>query len=143
MLLPNKKYDIIYADPPWSFKNYSKKGEEKNANQHYDCMTIKDICKLPVKDISNSFSKLLDDFPVTPYLDSRESFIKWVHFIHNKMNILSDKPEVTLEEALEEYYENYKSLEVKESKMRLSREKIAYILILILLVVLTAIVYKK
>ena len=98
---------------------------------------------IPVKDISNSFSKLLDDFPVTPYLDSRESFIKWVHFIHNKMNILSDKPEVTLEEALEEYYENYKSLEVKETKMRLSREKIAYILILILLVVLTAIVYKK
>ena len=46
MLLPNKKYDIIYADPPWSFKNYSKIGEEKNANQHYDCMTIKDICKL-------------------------------------------------------------------------------------------------
>ena len=52
MLLPNKKYDIIYADPPWSFKNYSKKGEEKNANQHYNCMSIKDICNLPVKNIS-------------------------------------------------------------------------------------------
>ena len=55
MLLPNKKYDIIYADPPWSFKNYSKKGEEKNANQHYDCMTIKDICKLPVPQIYQFF----------------------------------------------------------------------------------------
>ena len=61
MLLPNKKYDIIYADPPWSFKNYSKKGEEKNANQHYDCMTIKDICKLPVKDISKDNSILFID----------------------------------------------------------------------------------
>tara|TARA_B100001057_G_scaffold185346_1_gene186071 strand:+ start:3096 stop:3527 length:432 start_codon:yes stop_codon:yes gene_type:complete len=122
--------------------NYPLYPNEISKKKYYDL--IQNIPLLiPVKDISNSFSKLLDDFPVTPYLDSRESFIKWVHFIHNKMNILSDKPEVTLEEALEEYYENYKSLEVKESKMRLSREKIAYILILILLVVLTAIVYKK
>ena len=52
MLLPNKKYDIIYADPPWNFKSYSKKGDGRNATQHYDCMTIKDICNLPVKDIS-------------------------------------------------------------------------------------------
>lgn len=122
--------------------NYPLYPNEISKKKYYDL--IQNIPLLiPVKDISNSFSKLLDDFPVTPYLDSRESFIKWVHFIHNKMNILSDKPEVTLEEALEEYYENYKSLEVKETKMRLSREKIAYILILILLVVLTAIVYKK
>ena len=25
----NKKYNIIYADPPWSFKTYSKKGQNK------------------------------------------------------------------------------------------------------------------
>jgi len=52
MLLPNKKYDIIYADPPWRYKGFSSKGEGKNANQHYDCMSIEDICKLPVKNIS-------------------------------------------------------------------------------------------
>jgi len=25
---PNKKYNIIYADPPWQYKNWSKKGIE-------------------------------------------------------------------------------------------------------------------
>lgn len=24
----DKKYNIIYADPPWNFKYYSKKGEK-------------------------------------------------------------------------------------------------------------------
>ena len=49
---PNKKYSIIYADPPWNFKNWSKKGEEKNAKRHYVCMTIDDIKKLAVATIS-------------------------------------------------------------------------------------------
>ena len=43
---------------------------------------------LPSERLGNHFSKLLDKYPVTPYLDSRESFIKWGHFIHNRMNEL-------------------------------------------------------
>lgn len=41
-------YDLIMADPPWSFENYSAPGEEKNPKAHYDCMTLADICALPV-----------------------------------------------------------------------------------------------
>ena len=41
---------------------------------------------LPIEEIGNSFAKYLDKYPVTPYLDSRPSFIKWMHFIHNKCN---------------------------------------------------------
>jgi hypothetical protein len=26
-----KKYRVIYADPPWRFKNFSVKGEGRNA----------------------------------------------------------------------------------------------------------------
>ena len=40
MNLPNKKYNIIYADPPWTFKTWSNKGKGKSAEQHYDCMTV-------------------------------------------------------------------------------------------------------
>ncbi len=48
----NKKYKIIYADPPWTFKTYSKKGKEKkSAENHYSCMRLEDIYKLPVKKI--------------------------------------------------------------------------------------------
>lgn len=49
---PNKKYNIIYADPAWYFKSYSSKGERRNATQHYDCMSISDICSLPISNIS-------------------------------------------------------------------------------------------
>jgi len=51
--LPDKKYKVILADPPWSFSNYSKKGESRNANKHYDTMTLTDIKNLPVQTISD------------------------------------------------------------------------------------------
>ena len=56
---PNKKYDIIYADPAWYFKSYSSKGEGRNATQHYDCMSISDICNLPISNISEDDCILL------------------------------------------------------------------------------------
>ena len=53
MNLPNKKYQIIYADPPWSFKNYNNEKSNHNASQHYSCMTLDEIKKLPVQDIAD------------------------------------------------------------------------------------------
>jgi N6-adenosine-specific RNA methylase IME4 len=46
------KFATILADPPWQFKNYSKAGEDRNAGQHYDLMTLKQIQELPVKDVA-------------------------------------------------------------------------------------------
>ena len=43
-----KKYQIIYADPPWNYKVYSKKGLGRSAESHYPTMSIEDICALPV-----------------------------------------------------------------------------------------------
>ena len=47
---PNKKYDIIYADPPWQYASKIYRG---NADEHYEVMSVEDICNLPVKDIAN------------------------------------------------------------------------------------------
>jgi N6-adenosine-specific RNA methylase IME4 len=41
-------YDVIVADNPWLFQNYSEKGEEKNATSHYECVPLEEIKKLPV-----------------------------------------------------------------------------------------------
>lgn len=41
-------YNLIYADPAWSFANWSEKGEDRNANQHYPTMTVDEIAALPV-----------------------------------------------------------------------------------------------
>lgn len=48
-----KKYKIIYADPPWQYRVYSKKGQEKSAENHYHTMNIKDIMALPVDKIAD------------------------------------------------------------------------------------------
>lgn len=42
-------YDLIMADPPWTFKTYSPKGEGKSPQAHYECMTEADIACLPVQ----------------------------------------------------------------------------------------------
>jgi N6-adenosine-specific RNA methylase IME4 len=44
--------DLIMADPPWRFENYSAKGEAKNPIAHYDCMTTQDICDMPVGELA-------------------------------------------------------------------------------------------
>jgi len=40
---PNKKYQIIYADPPWSYQ-----GNMMNSSvvDHYSVMKLNDICNL-------------------------------------------------------------------------------------------------
>ena len=43
-----KKYKIIYADPPWQYRVYSKKGKGRSAENHYHTMNIDDIRSLPV-----------------------------------------------------------------------------------------------
>jgi hypothetical protein len=63
---------------------------------------------IPTPGIGNEFSKLLDKYPVSPYLDSRDSFIRWVHFIHNKINIILGKEEISLFEANDRYNAKYK-----------------------------------
>ena len=46
---PHGGFDFIMADPPWSFDNFSAKGEAKNAKAQYDCTPIDWIKDLPVE----------------------------------------------------------------------------------------------
>lgn len=45
----DRKYNIIYADPPWSYKDKKCNGA---CEFHYKTMNIKDICNLPIQDIT-------------------------------------------------------------------------------------------
>ena len=99
---------------------------------------------IPIPDIGNNFSQFLDKYPVTPYLDSRESFTKWVHFIHNKINIYLGKPELSYYESMNKYYENYKLKTLKKEEEK--RKKFKYIfasLIIILLIIVIIFNYNK
>ena len=63
---------------------------------------------IPDSEIGDKFSRLLDKYPVTPYLCSKQSFVRWMHFIHNKINVSLEKPELSLPEALSRYRSAYK-----------------------------------
>lgn len=54
----DKKYSVIYADPPWSFKTYSDKGKGRSAESHYPTMRKEDIQALPIDRISAKDSVL-------------------------------------------------------------------------------------
>lgn len=47
------KFNIIYADPPWKYQVYSKKGQGRSAENHYQTMNIEDIYSLEVADIAS------------------------------------------------------------------------------------------
>lgn len=47
----DKKYSVIYADPPWSYKAWDKGGNGCALN-HYGTMTKQDIFNLPVGELA-------------------------------------------------------------------------------------------
>ena len=74
----NKKYNIIYADPPWNFKTYSEKGKQKkSAERHYRCMNIDNIYDLPINQIAadNCILFLWVTFPLLK--EGLETIEKW------------------------------------------------------------------
>ena len=91
---------------------------------------------IPSNEIGNNFSKFLDEYPVSPYLESRESFTKWIHFIHNKINIYLGKKIVSYEEALNNYYNNYKLKTVKQIEEKKNKHKYIYASVILILIVL-------
>ncbi len=48
--MEEKKYSIIYADPPW---RYDRKGVEGAAESHYKTMSIEELNDLPVRRIAD------------------------------------------------------------------------------------------
>jgi hypothetical protein len=85
---------------------------------------------IPNSSMGNYFSSLLDKYPIAPYLDSRDAFIRWVHFIHNRYNVILMKDEVPLHEALERYYLHYRPKPIQILEELKYREKIVYLLML-------------
>jgi len=55
MNLPDKKYNVIYADPPWSYKDKRDKHPRLcgGASVHYPTMALADIKALPVGTIAD------------------------------------------------------------------------------------------
>lgn len=48
-----KKYNLIYADPPWSYRVWSDKCKGRSAESHYSTMSLEDIKALPVGELAD------------------------------------------------------------------------------------------
>jgi hypothetical protein len=89
---------------------------------------------LPNAEIRKTFGALIDEYPVQPYLKTRDSFVHWVHFIHNRVNKMTGRPEITLYEAMDRYYAQYKTPSIALSeKWGVSKGTIHNAVILVLL----------
>lgn len=98
---------------------------------------------IPHIENGDNFSKLLDKYPITPYLDSRDSLMKWVNFIHNRINLQLGKNELSLSEAVEEYYKHYLPQDLKRESERKRNEKIIYGSIITTLTICCFYLYKN
>jgi len=98
---------------------------------------------IPNKNISTSFSQLLEKYPVTTYLDNRESFIRWTHFIHNKINKKLDKPIISLQEFYKIYKKKNKNPEKNNIQIKKIIQKMIYIIILLIFIGAIYYLYNK
>jgi len=142
----------MYFDPAvwgphyWFFlhtiaESYPMHPNEVTKRKYYDLIQNLPIF-IPIDEIGNYFSRLLDKYPVTPYLDNRESFVKWMHFIHNKVNVHIGKPEISLPMALDMYRQSYKPKPIYLAEKINWRRHYLHIFIIALLLILIYIWYE-
>ena len=87
---------------------------------------------IPHEEWGNRFSYLLDTFPISPYLNSKDSFFYWIHFIENKVNRMQGKQEERLIDHMDKYYSQYLPKPIILSrKFRISKKYIIAAFILI------------
>ena len=68
----NRRYAVLYADPPWHFEVYNEEsGVERAAGNHYFTMPLNEICALPVLSLAAP-DAVLFMWTTAPHL--RESF---------------------------------------------------------------------
>ena len=93
---------------------------------------------LPHKEIAGKFSKLLETYPVAPYLDSRADFIQWMHFMHNKINESLGKPTMDLHEHRTEMKHVYNSPQGRfHTQCKQTRTLMYALVIFIMLLIIT------
>ena len=128
----------IWGPHYWFFlhtvaESYPMTPNDVTKRKYYDLITNMPLF-IPDSDIGDKFSRMIDKYPVTPYLDNRDSFVRWVHFMHNKINVQLGKEELSLPMALEKYRAEYKPKAfVLSERINMRKHYIHAVLILTLL----------
>lgn len=98
---------------------------------------------IPGESMSKKFEQMLNDFPVSAYLDSRDSLMKWMHFVHNKMNEKLEKPTLTYSESMLEYEQKYKQRNTSWMGGIQWRTRVLFVLVLFALCMVAVYLFKR
>lgn len=106
--------------------SYSDHPNQLTKRKYYDF--IQNIpLYIPHSDIQNRFCRILDSFPVTPYLDNKDSFTYWVHFVQNKLHGELGLEQQTYLQHLDNYYNAYLPMPIELStKWGIQKKYICY-----------------
>ncbi len=102
---------LTYPDVPT--ETYKKK--------YYDFFYMLPLF-LPDPAIAKRWGEWTEQYPVQPYLGSRDSLIRWVNYMHNRANRELGKDTVPLEESLRRYFEHY-SYSPEDSRDKKERQR--------------------
>ena len=74
--------------------------DKKCAKEFFESL----VFLIPCSVCREHYKEHLTNKPITPFLDSREDLLKWTIDIHNKVNVVTNKPQWTEQEVMK-YYE--------------------------------------
>ena len=86
----DKKFRVICADPPWKYNDKQDTSKLGGAQKHYDLMSIKELCEMPVKNIVKD-DAVLFLWTTAPLLEDSFKIVKaWgfkykTNFVWNKI----------------------------------------------------------
>jgi len=69
------KYGVVLLDPPWTFHTRSKVGQNRSAENHYQCMSLQDIFDMPLLPVCADNCLLLL-WVTRPHLENGLEFIR-------------------------------------------------------------------
>ena len=121
---------------------YPERPNDVSKRKYYDLIQNLPVF-FPLEPFGKNFLELLDKYPVTPYLSSRMSFMKWIHFIFNKIASQLEQPVEEFYDSLEKYYDEYKPKEYKNREIAKTRKKYIEFAVGTILVGLIIYLYKK
>ena len=97
----------------------------------------------PEYPIGSNFVELLNKYPVTPYLGSRLSFMKWVHYIESKIKISMEEEVLDFYEGLEKYYDLYKPVEMRNKEIVKTRKRYIQFGLFVFLFTSVVLIYRR
>jgi len=75
LALPEGKYQVLYADPPWSYNDKQDTYMLGGATKHYPTMSIEELCALPIQSIVDT-NAVLFLWVTSPLLEECFAIIK-------------------------------------------------------------------